>query len=40
MSAASPEPMLGAKVKPGPEAIIPTKAFPNNRTFVQFGLEH
>ena len=38
MSAASPEPMLGAKNKPGPAAIIPTKGSRNNRTFVQFGL--
>jgi hypothetical protein len=38
MSAASPEPMLGAKVKPDPAAIIATNVRGNNRTFVQLSL--
>ena len=38
MSAASPEPMLGTEVNPGPVAIIPTNALGNNRTFVQMCL--
>ncbi len=38
MSAASPEPMLGAKVKPGPGQSFPLIVVRNNRTFVQFCL--